>query len=545
MLDRISGKEYKDMIINAYAAIENIKSEINNLNVFPVPDGDTGTNMTLTMGAAVAELKKSAPSAIGKASEITANSLLRGARGNSGVILSLLFRGMAKYLKDKDYATSRDFAQALNFGVDAAYSAVMKPAEGTILTVSRITAQGATELSADQPDVITVMEYALSVGREALADTINQNPVLQMAGVIDAGGMGYLAILEGMIKSLKGEIIEPQAPQSSERPVHAAVFDTQDITFTYCTEFIVNRETGKNPHRLKSFLDRLGDSIVVIDDDELIKVHFHTNEPGVALTEALTYGALVSVKIENMRLQHTAAFNEEAASKSSDTPEIAQAPEKDFGIVVVSAGEGLSEVFKDLGADIAISGGQTMNPSTDDILTAISNIAAKTVFVFPNNNNIIMAAQQCIPLSDKNVIVIPTKSIPQGVSALLAYDKLASEDDNISSMTAAIQNVKTAQITNASRDCDFDGKMINAGEYLAIIDDSLLDSRPSLDCLIESAADAIATLEPEYITVFYGEDVSEEDAGKCLATLSEKLPDAEITLIYGGQPVYYYMISIE
>lgn len=538
MTDKISGTQYKDMIINAYAAIENVKIEINDLNVFPVPDGDTGTNMSLTIGAAAAELKKCTPATIGNAAEVTASALLRGARGNSGVILSLLFRGISKHLKDKAYATSSDLAAALHHGVDAAYSAVMKPAEGTILTVSRLSAAGALELSADQPDIETVLEYALAVGREALADTVNQNPVLKKAGVIDAGGMGYLVILEGMLKSLKGEIIQRQTEDTATADrADFAQFDAADIKFTYCTEFIINRGNGKEPHILKGFLNRLGDSIVVADDDEIIKVHVHTNDPGTVLTEALTYGALATVKIENMRLQHTQILGAE----SIDVP----AAEKSFAIVVVSAGEGLSEVFRDLGTDAIITGGQTMNPSTDDILKAISDTAARTVFLFPNNSNIIMAAQQCVPLTDKHIIIIPTETIPQGVSALLAFDPLESEDANIAAMTETMDNVRTAQITYASRDSDFDGRMIKAGEYLALIDNSILDSRPDLATLIESTADAVEAFSPEFITVFYGEEVSEEDAGKCVAVLSSKLPDTEISLIYGGQPVYYYMISIE
>lgn len=548
MTELIDGVAFKDMIMNASAAIQNIREEINELNVFPVPDGDTGTNMSLTISAAVTELKKKTPASISKAAETTAGALLRGARGNSGVILSLLFRGISRSLRDKEQADSMDFAKALCEGVDAAYSAVMKPTEGTILTVSRLSSEAAFELAEEQPDVEAVLEYAISIGYNALADTVNQNPVLKKAGVIDAGGKGYLIILEGMLKSLRGESVEliDAAPQTKDR-ADFAQFETEDINFAYCTEFIVERESGKEPFLLRGFLDKLGDSIVVVDDDEIIKVHVHTNEPGTVLTEALSYGSLVSTKIENMRLQHTQTIEEQTTAevKPNPEPEAVAEPEKKYGIVAVSAGDGLSEVFRDLGADAIIVGGQTMNPSTDDILKAAESISSEIVYIFPNNKNIIMAAEQCARLSNKNIVIIPTKTIPQGISALLAFDPTAEPEVNTAAMTGAIRKVRTAQITYASRDSEFDGRRIKAGEYLCLIDSTLLGSYRDLGTLLESTAGAVEAFSPEFITVFYGEDVTEQQANECLEALSVRLPNVDITLVNGGQPVYYYMISIE
>jgi len=553
VIDKIDGLMFRDMIINASAAIQNVKEEINELNVFPVPDGDTGTNMSLTISAAATHMKQKTPLSIGRAAETAASAFLRGARGNSGVILSLLFRGMSKSLRDKEYARSADIAAALCEGVEVAYSAVMKPAEGTILTVSRLSSEAAWELAPDQPDIEALFEYAITIGYDALADTVNQNPVLKKAGVVDAGGKGYLVILEGMLKALRGENIEISAESSLQVREKAdfAQFETEDINFAYCTEFIVERENGKEPFLLRGFLDKLGDSIVLVDDDEIIKVHVHTNEPGRVLTEALTYGSLVSTKIENMKLQHTHNIEEQGQKGETADSEIVpadgdiQEPKKKYGIVLVSAGNGLTEVFKDLGADAIITGGQTMNPSTDDILKAIESVSAEVVYVFPNNKNIILAAEQCARLSDKNIQIIPTKTIPQGISALLVFDPKVDIDNNTAAMREAMGKVRTAQITYASRDSDFDGKKIKEGEYLALIDNALLGSYSDLDTLLEGTAGTVEAFNPEFVTVFYGEDVTEEQANDCFDTLSKKLPDTEITLVYGGQPVYYYMISIE
>lgn len=540
MREKIGGAEFKKMVINASAAIEQVKQDINELNVFPVPDGDTGTNMNLTIGAAVAQLEKSTPGTVGKAAEITASALLRGARGNSGVILSLLFRGASKSLRDKDQADAMEFSKALAEGVEAAYKAVMKPAEGTILTVSRLASAAAVDCAADETDVEIVLEHAIAVGYEALAETVNQNPVLKKAGVIDAGGKGYLIILEGMLKALRGEMIEASESTASPTKERAEFsrFKAEDINYAYCTEFIVTRENDKMPELLRAFLGGLGDSVVAVDDDEIIKVHVHTNEPGSVISEALTYGALLTVKIENMREQHTETVAREESGKIA-------APEKKYGAVVVSAGDGLTEVFRDLGADGIITGGQTMNPSTEDILRAINKTPAEIVYVLPNNKNIIMAAEQCAPLSEKEVVIIPSRTIPQGISALLAIDAEDDESENTARMTAAVRGVRTAQITHASRDSEFDGTPIKSGEYLALLEDKLVGADPAIEALIEKTAEAFEDFTPEYITIFYGEDVAAAAAEECAGIISQKFPEAEITTVNGGQPVYYYMISVE
>jgi len=542
----ISGTDFRNMILNAAAAIRDVKQEINELNVFPVPDGDTGTNMTMTMEAAAAQLTASAPEHVGQAAAQAAAALLRGARGNSGVILSLLFRGVAKSLKEKRQADAMEFAQALTEGVGAAYRAVMKPAEGTILTVSRVAANAAAECAADETDVELVLEHAIRTGYEALAETVHQNPVLQKAGVVDAGAKGYLIILEGMHRALQGVLIE-NAPEQTAAPraekADFSAFRSEEIRFAYCTEFIVSRENAKDPDRLRGFLDGIGDSAVVVEDDALVKVHVHTNAPGAVLTEALTYGALLTVKIENMKEQHTEALAVEPPAKQEG--QLFPTPEKNYGAVVVSAGQGLDEVFRDLGADRIITGGQTMNPSTEDIIKAIERTPAKIVYVLPNNKNIIMAAQQCVPLSEKRVVIIPTKTIPQGIMALLALESDADEAENTARMTEAAQAVRTAQITYASRDSVFDGRRLRSGEYLALLENDLLGSGGDIEALIRETAAAIKPLSPEIVTIFYGQDVEEQAAARCAEIMTAALPEAEVNLVWGGQPVYYYYISVE
>jgi uncharacterized protein len=564
------------MILNGAAAIDNHKGEINELNVFPVPDGDTGTNMSLTMGAGATALADSAPGTIGRAAEITAGALLRGARGNSGVILSLLFRGIARHLKDMDTADAVDFAAAITFGVDSAYKAVMKPAEGTILTVSRLAANAAVYETENERDIETVLENAIKVGYEALGNTINQNPVLKKAGVVDAGGKGYLYILEGMLKALKGEKLSRSAeatagtaafadgrPSSDSREkADFTGFDTGDIKFTYCTEFIVSKKNQKDIDHLRDFLDVRGDSIVVVDDEELIKVHVHSNEPGSIITEALTYGPLITIKIENMKEQHTVKIVEsqarvpgaeavtaqpdgQAPEHPSEIPGQSAAPEKCFGVVAVSVGDGMCAVFRDLGVDQIIVGGQTMNPSTEDILTKIEATPASVVFVLPNNKNIIMAAQQCIPLTEKTVIVIPSKSMPQGISAMIALDTVASVEENTELMTQAITRVHTAQITYAARDSEYDGYSIKAGDYLALLEDTLVATGQDTIALVDAVALRLAEYAPEFITVFSGEDVDENAANEVLKRLTLTIPGAEASIVYGGQPVYYFLISAE
>jgi DAK2 domain fusion protein YloV len=560
LTQQITGALFKEMILSGAAAIDNHKGEINELNVFPVPDGDTGTNMSLTMGAGATALRDASPETIGKAAEITAGALLRGARGNSGVILSLLFRGIHRHLKDLETADAHDFASAISYGVDSAYKAVMKPAEGTILTVSRQSASAAVTKAEYVGDIETVLDHALLTGHEALANTINQNPVLKRAGVVDAGGKGYRYILEGMLKALRGEKVQPRADagvtQVGADKADFAGFDTEEITFTYCTEFIVGRQTPKDPTLLRSFLDKRGDSIVVVDDDEMIKVHVHSNEPGVILTEALTYGPLITIKVENMREQHTGKVVESAAVAAAApeavpaaaTPEprrTAAAPEKEFGVVAVSVGEGMSTVFHDLGVDNIIVGGQTMNPSTEDILKQIEATPSEVVFVLPNNKNIIWAAEQCIPLTDKKVIVLPSKTMPQGISAMIALDTGATAEENTALMTAAIGRVHTVQITYAARDSVFDGKDIHAGDYLALLEDTLIATGHDTLELMDAVAASLAGYTPEFITIFTGADADEQTAAELQNRLTDAVPGAETTVVYGGQPVYYFLISAE
>ena len=547
MRETIDSASFTNMLLCAAAALEVNKQHINELNVFPVPDGDTGTNMSMTMGAGAAEIRRKKPIGVGDVAKCAADALLRGARGNSGVILSLLFRGLSKALKGKETCDSYDFALALNEGVEAAYSAVMKPAEGTILTVSRLAASAASDFAETGNDVELLLSCALESAKDALAQTVNQNPVLKKAGVIDAGGKGYVVILEAMLASLRGEVTpESYNVEVSETNDVAdfSRFDTGDITFTYCTEFIVGRETGKSADLLRAFLQNMGDSVVVVDDEEIIKTHVHTNDPGMVLTEALTYGSLLKIKIENMREQHSTLS--EGTPAEAAQPEGPAEPEKEFGTVVVCAGKGMADLFVELGADKIVTGGQTMNPSTEDILNAIEATPASVVFVFPNNKNIIMAAEQCVPLTEKRVVIIPTTTIPQGVSAMLSMDTYTQNEEEITeSANDAIKNVHTALITYAARDSDFDGYEIKAGEYLGLLDGALLGSNSDIDALVKILADKLEGLSPEFLTVYYGEDVNAEDASKVGSLLSEKHPSAEMSIINGGQPVYYYMISAE
>lgn len=543
MRQMIDGAAFRRMVINAAAAVEINKQKINELNVFPVPDGDTGTNMSMTLNNAVADLKRAEDPTLTKAADLTASALLRGARGNSGVILSLLFRGIAKSLKGKDEATGAAFAEAMQVGVDNAYKAVMKPAEGTILTVSRLAAAAAVEAAEVQDDVELVLEQAIKRGKVALDDTVNQNPVLMKAGVVDAGGVGWITVLSAMLSALRGEDIlapEPGEETATKEQANFSDFETKDIKFAYCTEFIVSRDNELDPDDLRSYLNGMGDSLVLVDDDEIIKVHVHTNHPGEVIEKALTYGGLITVKIENMRLQHT----EKVLTETERMNQIAK-PEKKYGLVTVCAGKGLNEVFKDLGADQIISGGQTMNPSTEDILAAINRTPAETVFVFPNNKNIIMAAEQTISLTEKEVVVIRSRTIPQGISAMLAFDPDASVEQNIQAMHDARHNVSTMQITYAARNSDFDGYAIHEGDYLALYGSALFGTSRNIEKLLRDLAKKVKSEEKEIITIFYGIDLDEKSGEKALRIFEEECPDAEISLINGGQPVYYYMISAE
>ena len=574
MRQTIDGAAFRQMIINAAASIELHRQQVNELNVFPVPDGDTGTNMSLTMGAAAADLRRADDSILlGKAAQVTASALLRGARGNSGVITSLLFRGISKSLKDKAEADGVDFANALNEGVEAAYKAVMKPTEGTILTVSRVSAAHALDVALENPNIEVVLEETIQAAWLALDETIHQNPVLEKAGVVDAGGKGYIHILEGMLAALRGEeIIAGEAPATEEaatkdRADFSAV-PLEEITFTFDTVYIVRKDDPDiDLDPLREFLSSIGDSLVIGEDDETFKVHVHTDIPGVALTESQKYGTLELAKIENMRTQaeqlaagrqaqttddleaidaelEALAEAEAAAAQKAAATEPA-APEKEYGVVSVCAGAGLAEVFRDLGVDGIIEGGQTMNPCTADILKEINRTPAKTVFVLPNNKNIVMAAQQAVPLTEKQVVVIPTSTIPQGVSAMLVLDPEADVETNEAAMLEAASAVTTMQITYAARDSDFDGCSIHAGDYMALVNGGLHGISADMNALFTGLAEKINELESEFITIFYGADVSGADAEACAALFTKLCPQAEITLLSGGQPVYYYLISAE
>jgi len=542
MKQTINGADLRRMVISAAASVEIHKQKLNDLNVFPVPDGDTGTNMAMTINTAANDLKRSAAEAtIEGVSATAASAMLRGARGNSGVILSLLFRGISRRLKGVEECDGKTWAEALQAGVDAAYKAVMKPAEGTILTVSRLAAAAALEAAEQDNDVIAVQKVAIDAAKVALDNTINQNPVLKKAGVVDAGGKGWLYVLKAMYKSLLGEDVE--VPEGMEEVREQAVFGSisdEEITFTYCTEFIISRENDKDPTALRDFLDGIGDSLVLVDDEEIIKVHVHTNDPGKALHEAIDYGSFVTVKIENMRLQHTEKVLDEAEKQ----PKIAE-PEKTFGVVSVCAGEGLAGVFTDLGVDGIISGGQTMNPSTQDILEAVNKVPAEVVYVLPNNKNIIMAAEQVDALTPKKVVVIPSKTVPQGITAMLSFNPDGTEEENTEALTEALRSVDTMQITYAARNSDFDGHEIHEGDYLAIFGSALFGTSRDVKVLLKALAEKIKKSGKEYITIYYGADIKERQAQKAADIFQEICPDADVNLLYGGQPVYYYLISAE
>ena len=543
MRQTINGADFRRLMLSAAASIEIHKQQLNDLNVFPVPDGDTGTNMSMTINAAANDLRKTEDPSLEKASAVTASAMLRGARGNSGVILSLLLRGISKKLKGAEIADGVLWADALQEGVDAAYKAVMKPAEGTILTVARLAASKARSAAQENNHIEFVHEAALEEAKVALAGTTDMNPVLKKAGVVDAGGKGWVFALEAMLLALRGEdVVVPEGMAASEVKDAANFddFDTEDITFTYCTEFIIQRENDNDPEKLREFLSSLGDSLVLVDDEEIIKVHVHTNDPGKALHEAIDYGSFVTVKIENMRLQHT----EKVMSEQELAPKIAE-PEKTFGVVSVCAGDGLADVFQNLGTDGIISGGQTMNPSTQDILEAVNKVPAETVFVLPNNKNIIMAAEQVDALTPKKVVVIPSKTVPQGVTAMLNFNPEGTEEENVEAMTESLATVDTMQITYAARNSDFDGYDIHEGDYLALYGSALFGTSQDIKVLLKSLAQKVRDDGKEYITIYYGADVKEKHAQKTADLFAEICPDADVNLLCGGQPVYYYMISAE
>ena len=545
---KINGALFRSMVMEGALAIAEKKEQINELNVFPVPDGDTGTNMSMTMAAAMTELEKLAEPALAKAVDTTAAALLRGARGNSGVILSLLFRGVAKKLREVEEAGGLELALALREGVETAYKAVMKPAEGTILTVSRVSAQHAVEACQAEPELSAgqVLEAVLAHGRTALEETVHQNPVLEKAGVVDAGGFGYLTILEGMLDALNGVHRERKAaePPAKAAADFGAIAD-EDITFTYCTEFIAARkDKARNVGRLRALLGEIGDSLVVVEDDDIVKVHVHTDQPNKALEEGLKFGPLITVKIENMREQHTAKVIEGTADAPAER--VIVPAEKKFGFVAVAAGDGLKNLFTDLGVDVVVQGGQTMNPSTDEIVRAVDAVPAETVFVLPNNKNIIMAAEQAVHLSgEKKIVVVATKTIPQGISAMLAVDPDSEDGDAIAqAMRDAAHHVRSGQVTYAARDSEFDGKKIKEGEYLSLSEGKLCASGRESSVLKKLVREMV-TDESAFATVIYGEGVSAEQAAEVEALLHKENKDMEISVVDGGQPVYYYILSVE
>ena len=551
----ITGSLLRDAVISAGITIANKKKQVDELNVYPVPDGDTGTNMSMTIGNAIGELRRMDDSvSVSEVASVTAAALLRGARGNSGVILSLLFRGLSKGLSGLTAAGCSDFASALELGVEAAYKAVMKPAEGTILTVSKAAAAKAQEISlSTNDDTVFWKEICIEADR-VLQQTPEMLPVLKKAGVVDAGGMGFLIIIQAMTDVIcGGEIARPAETQSASTEDKGDSFRTavsefdEEINFTYCTEFIVQKCEGcPDPFKLRAYLQTIGDCVVVVDDEKIIKVHVHTDTPGLALQKALEFGHFINdpkPKIENMRIQHE---NKVREAQESEAGFAAAEPEKEFGFVAVAAGHGLEAMFHDLGADIVVKGGQTMNPSTEDILRAIQSTPARTVFVLPNNKNIIMAAEQAVRLTDKNVCVLQTRTVPQGISAMLAFDDSAGLAENRIAMTKAFEKVSTGLITFAARDSEYEGHSIKAGEILALENGKLAFTEKDINKATLKLVKKLAKGDTSYVTLIHGADVTEENAESMQQLISSKLSDKiEVMLVNGGQPIYYYIISVE
>lgn len=551
----ITGKMFRDGVISASNNIANSRSEVDALNIFPVPDGDTGTNMSMTIGAAAKEMAVLPDDCtIGDASARCASALLRGARGNSGVILSLIFRGFSKGFKGLETADSKAVANAFELGVKAAYKAVMKPTEGTILTVVRKASEAATKAAETEKDPLEVSFEALKAAKEALAQTPELLPVLKQAGVVDAGGSGLVLIFEGVqsvwangviVQPIEGSGVEPVSVPSKSTVANAS----DDIKFGYCSEFLIEKASGakeKDPLKLRAFLESIGDCVVVVDDNDIIKVHVHSNEPGNVIQAALKYGQLINIKIDNMRYQHRNA-NEGVAKGEAPVMPKAE-PVNKYGFVAVCAGEGLEELFKDIGADVVVSGGQTMNPSTDDILNAVMATPAKTVFVLPNNKNIIMAAEQSINLAEgREVRVLQTKTIPQGISAMLMFDETADANENQMAMMEAAENVETAQVTFAARDSEIEGVPIKQGEIMGLCNGKIKYTGNDIkDIAYKSAVKVFKKNQSSIITVIYGADTTEADAEEVKNRLAEKYgDDVEISIVNGGQPIYYFIISVE
>lgn len=540
--NKINGEDYRKLIITAAQYLEDNKEEINELNVFPVPDGDTGSNMSMTVVKAAEELMKQGEEMpLSEAADKTAKAMLHGARGNSGVIISLLFRGIAKGLINAEEADGVAWANALKNGVEAAYNAVDRPAEGTILTVARCCAEAADKAAKENNNFEYVLQSVISAAETALANTVNQNPVLEKAGVVDAGGKGWLLVLQAMLDALNADGIKlelkPVVQKETKEKADFSSFDTEDITFGFCTEFIIRKnEPDSDSSSLKKYLNGMGDSLVMIDDGEIIKVHVHTNEPHQVLGEALKYGIYETVKVENMRTQHT--------NKLADAP---KKELKKYGFVSVSNGAGMDGVFEELGIDKIVSGGQTMNPATEDLCSAVEEVDAETVFILPNNKNIIMTANQVAEIiEDKKIVVIPTRSVPQGFSAMLGYDEGASVEENEASMTECSKGVDTMQITYAARNSNFDDMDIQEGDYLALLNDKLLSSDKDLNRLFELLVEKIKESGKSFVSIYYGEGIDEEEASKTADLFASALgAGVEVNLINGSQPVYFYVISAE
>ena len=561
----INGKTLRDAILSGANNISNQRTRVDELNVFPVPDGDTGTNMSMTIGAATQELAALPDSCtVGEASKVAASAMLRGARGNSGVITSLLFRGFSKALQGKQNAEAADLAKALQMGVEAAYKAVMKPTEGTILTVTRLAAEAAVASTATE--VPALWAEVMTAGQAALEDTPNLLPVLKKAGVVDAGGQGILLVFAGMQQvfegrgMVQGEEVAPKPKLNSDAAGKGVFTDdlmkVEDIKNGYCTQFLLHKDPSASVARLRAFLESNGDSVVVIEDDDVANCHVHTADPGVMLSEAIKYGYLTNFKIENMHEQFLArqkqgkGLEKQAAAEERSAGEefvyAAVDPERPYGFVAVAAGEGLRAVFNDLGVDAVVSGGQTMNPATEDILAAIQSVPAQTVLVLPNNKNIIMAAEQAQKLADRKVLVLPTRTVPQGMTAMLNFDPEASAEDNAVNMMAAADKVATGLVTYAARDSEFDGKPIKKGEIMALENGKIVATGSDITKMTYRLARSMKKKDTQFITVISGCDVSEEDAQRTTELVKTKCGgNLEVSHINGGQPVYYYMISVE
>lgn len=556
----INGEILKNAIISGAHNINAQKNHINDLNIFPVPDGDTGTNMSMTVMAAAKALEDCDAENAGEVAKTAASAMLRGARGNSGVITSILFRGFAQGLKDVDEVNGKNIAAALGIGVDAAYKAVTKPAEGTILTVARMAYEAGVEASKENSDPVFVWETIVEKANEALAITPELLPVLKRAGVVDAGGKGLCSIFEGMLSYIKdGEMVEyvedTNEPTIETFESAAAEFD-DDIEFTYCTEFIVGRdpEIETDPEELRDFLKEIGDCVVVVNDEEIIKVHVHTETPGNALTKGLEFGQLLTVKVENMKEQHkNAKKNSKKTTKKKSKKEapkeefVFAEPTEEFGFVAVAAGNGMKDLFTELGCTNVVSGGQSMNPSTDDILAAVNATPAKTVFVLPNNKNIILAAEQTVPLvTDRTVVIVPTRTLPQGMTAMLNFDPEISPESNAQLMMDAAHGVGTGLVTFAARNSEFDGKKIKEGDIIALKNGKLTITEKSAVKAVVKLAKSMVTRDTSFITLIYGEDTTEEDAEKAYEELQDRFGTrTDISLVKGDQPVYYFILSVE